>query len=320
MPMPIYNEGTNTIDTDLKQDVLLMDALIEFKKQVFPITRFAKNIGATPLRGTTTIRVPFVPNDTVAATTWNAANGYVAGDTAIEEKSLALTRYYKAIRYTADELRRQPYLLANETFVKAADKLAYDVWTGFLAVITAANYDVTVTGYAASGVPTGWPKLAGAFDSNAVADLRNTANLSQWPMVGRSLIVNSDYDTALLKDNAVKNAMAFGSSSAVQDGTITKLLGFDYGVAVNLPTNSENLVGLIAEENAVLIGSSPIAPTESEMRAGLLYSVVSDPDLGLSLEYKNFGQPQMNREFRVIEANWAAGAGNKKNLYRLTSA
>jgi hypothetical protein len=80
------------------------------------------------------------------------------------------------------------------------------------------------------------------------------------------------------------------------------------------------LVGIIAEENAVLIGSSPIAPDESQIRAGLLYSVIADPDLGISLEYKDFGQPQMDRQFRVLEANYAVGAGNKKNLYRLTSA
>jgi ATP-dependent Clp protease protease subunit len=317
---PILNEGTNTIDSDLKQDVLLMDALVEFKKIIMPLTKFAKNIGAVPLRGTTTIRVPFIPNDTVASTAWNASNGYVGGDTAVEEKSLTLARYYKAIRYTSDELRRQPYLMLNDTFRKAAEKLAYDVWIAWLAIITAANYDVTVTGAAASGVATGWPLAAAAFDSNVVANLRNSANLSQWPFIGRVLIVNSDYDTNLLKDNAIKNAMAFGTNAAVVDGMIQKIFGFEYGTNPNWPTNSENLVGIIAEENAVLIGSSPIAPDESQIRAGLLYSVIADPDLGISLEYKDFGQPQMDRQFRVLEANYAVGAGNKKNLYRLTSA
>jgi hypothetical protein len=55
------------------------------------------------------------------------------------------------------------------------------------------------------------------------------------------------------------------------------------------------------------------------MRAGLIYQLVSDPDLGISLEYKDFGEPQMNREWRIIEANWAAGKGNEKNLFRLTT-
>lgn len=316
----IWNEGTNTIDSDLKQDVLLDGALIQFKRILMPLLNFAKNVGSVPLRGTTTIRIPFIPNDTTTATTWNAANGYVAGDTAIEERSLSLTRYYKALRFTADELRRQPYLMLNETFMKASEQLAYDVWLGFLAVITAANYNVTVTGAAASGVATGFPLAAAAFDSNVIANLRNSANLSQWPFVGRILIVNSDYDTALMKDNAIKNAMAAGSNAVIQDGQLSRIFGFNYGMNPNWPTNSENLVGIIAQENAVLIGASPIAPTEAEMRAGLIYKLVSDPDIPIALEYKDFGQPQMNREFRIIEANWAAGKGNEKNLYRLTSA
>lgn len=316
----VWNEGTNTIDSDLKQDVLLMDALSQFKKIILPLTMFTKNIGSVGLRGTTTIRVPYIPIDTTTSTTWNASNGYVGGDTAVEERSLALTRYYKAIRFTADELARQPFLMLNETFGKAAEQLAYDVWLGFLAVITAANYNTTVSGAATSGVPTGFPMAAAAFDTNVIADLRNSANKSQWPITGRVLIVNSDYDVYLMKDNAIKNAQAAGNNAVITEGNLTRIFGFGYGTNPNWPTNSENLVGCIAQENAVLIGASPIAPTQEELRAGLIYRTVSDPDVGITLEYKDFGQPQMNRAFRIIEANWAAGKGNEKNLYRLTSA
>lgn len=316
----LWNAGTNTIDSDLKQDVLLTQALQQFKRILMPLMNFTKNIGSVPVRGTTTIRIPYVAEDTVASTTWNSSNGYVAGDTAIEERSLTLTRYYKAVRFTADELRRQPYLDINATFQKAAEQLAYDVWKGFLAVITAANYNVTVTNYTLSGVPVNWPMASGAFDTNVVADLRNVASQAQWPFPGRVLIVNGDYDSQLMKDNAIKNAMAGGTASVVQDGVLTKIFGFNYGTNPNWPTNSENMVGCIAQANAVLIGASPIQPTDAEMRAGLLYQLVSDAELGISLEYKDFGEPQMNREFRIIEANWAAGKGNEKNLFRLTSA
>jgi hypothetical protein len=321
----ILNEGSNTIPSQLKIDVLLQQAIVQFKRAILPLLGFNRNVGAIPLRGTTNIQVPFIPNDTATSTTWNAANGYVAGDTTVDYRTLTLTRYYKAIRFTADELRRQPFLMLNETFMKAVDQLIYDVWLGFLAVITAASYNATVlatdgvTKLVDTGVPQGWPKAPGAFDSNSVIDLRNGANMANWPAVGRKLIVNSDYDTALLKDNAIKNAYAFGNSAAVQDGRIVRLLGFDYGVSPNQPTNGEKLVGFIAQEDAILVGASPIAPTEEELLAGLQYQVASDPDLGISLEYKNFGQPQMNRAFRIVEANWAAGKGNEKNLFRLTS-
>lgn len=306
----LRNEGTNTIDTTLKQDVILDQVLKAFSYKLTPLSLFSTKYEANPLRGSNKIQVPYIALQSAASTAWNASNGYVGGDTATDNKEITVDkRYYQAMRWTAEEMARQPYLLLAEHATVNGEKLAYDVWIDILGVVTASNF--------ATAAYTG---AASAFDSNDGIDLETAATNAKWPESGRLLFLNTAFDNALKKDNSVKLALNVGGSEVLRTGKLPNLFGFTYGRDANVPTNSENLAGFIGFKSAIAIANAPIAPGEDEIRAGLLYQTMTDPTVGLTLMSKRFGQPQMNRSFWVVEAAWGKAPLESAALQRIVSA
>jgi ATP-dependent protease ClpP protease subunit len=306
----LRNEGTNTIDTTLKQDVILDQVLKAFSYKLTPLSLFSTMYQANPLRGSNKIQVPYMALQSAASTAWNASNGYVGGDTATDNKEITIDqRYYQAIRWTAEEIARQPYLLLAEHAQMNGEKLAYDVWVNVLGVVTVANY--------ATAAYTG---AASAFDSNDVIDLETAATNAKWPETGRFLFLNTSFDNALKKDNSVKLALNIGGSEVLRQGKLPNLCGFTYGRDANVPTNSENLAGFIGFKSAIAIANAPIAPTQEEVQAGLIYQTMTDPVTGLTLMSKRFGQPQMNRAFWVVEAAWGKAPLETAALQRIATA
>jgi hypothetical protein len=111
----VWNEGTNTIDSTLKQDVLVDGSLRAFAKVMANLSAFATKFENVPLRGSAKVQVPFFDLQTAASTDFVAANGYVAGDTTTDNREVTINkRKYQAIRFTSEELRRQPYLMLKE--------------------------------------------------------------------------------------------------------------------------------------------------------------------------------------------------------------
>jgi ATP-dependent Clp protease, protease subunit len=306
----IRNEGTNTVDASLKQDVLLDQALKAFSRVLTPLSLFSTKFQSTPLRGTNKIQVPYIALESAASTAWNAANGYVAGDTVSDNRELEINRrYYQAIRWTAEELARQPFLMLAEHMAIKGEKLAYDTWLDILSVVTIANF--------ATAAYTG---AAAAFDSDDGIDLETAATVAEWPEGGRILFLNTAFDNALKKDNAVKLALNIGGTEVLRQGKLPNLFGFTYANNSKVPANAESLAGFIAWKSAILIGSAPIPPTQEEVDAGLRYTVLTDPDTGISMESKRFGQPQMNRAFWTIEQNYGYAKGEGAALQRIATA
>jgi hypothetical protein len=141
-----------------------------------------------------------------------------------------------------------------------------------------------------------------------------------WPEMGRSLVVNTEFDAALLKDTSVKAAYAFGGSEAIREGRVPRILGFDYHNAPVLPANGENLVGFVALESAILTAFSPIPPPPNTRELMADYRTVTDEESGLTLEFRAFGDPQMDLDYYIIEVNYGYAKGDAAQLKRLVSA
>jgi ATP-dependent Clp protease protease subunit len=303
--------NTNTIDSTLKQDVLMDEGLRAFGKLMNNLSAFSTKFDNVPLRGTNVVAVPFYNLQSAASTDWVAANGYVAGNTAVSKSSVTINkRKYQALSFTSDELRRQPFLGLQQNMVLNAEKLAYDIQQDIFSLITLANYGAA----AYTGVPS-------TFDSSVVANLQLAATTAQWPFVGRSLFVNSNYDNNLKKDTALKLFFNSGSTQVLVDGRWTsKLYGFDYYEAPNLPANAQNLAGFIAFKSAIIIATAPIEPAEEVIRDGTQYSIAADPNGGPSLEMRKIGDSQKDTATWVIESNYGYNIGNASALLRAVTA
>ena len=301
--------GDNTIAAGVQQQVILQESMRAFASKILALNAFSTVHSNIPLQGTDIINVPYYDLETAASTAWNAANGYVAGTTTTDTRAVTINkRKYQAMSITSSLFRRQPWLSVSKLMALKAEKLGVDVFADVLSVVTLANYGAaTVT------------KAASLFDSDDVADLRGAANTANWPENGRALILNADYDAALTKDVAVKYAQNFAGNVA-QTGAIPQLLGFNYFWANNIPSNSENLVGMAAFVSSIIVATSPIEP-HPDVRVNMAaYELVTDPSTGITFEYRRSGNPQMDLGLETVECNYGYVKGNAAAIKRITSA
>lgn len=306
--------NTNTIDSTLKQDVILQDIIRDFAKRLLPLRAFSTVFQNVPLAGTKTVQVPYYDLDSTASVAFVAATGYTFGNTTTDNRPIIVGlgatdggRYFQSMSFTSEELNFQPYFNVVQLARMKAEKLAYDIVTAVLGVVTATNFGAaSIT------------KQAALFDTQDIADLK--AACKAFPEVGRSLMLDSSYDAALLKDEAIKGAMNFGGPEAIRDGRVPRIFGFDYYENPNIPGNSENLVGFACHQSAILFASAPCPPIEEVRKAGVTYQLVVDPQTGVAFEYRAYGDGQMDTAYQTIECSygWAKGCGNA--LKRIRSA
>lgn len=305
---------THTISSDLKRVVILSDLLREFKRRILPLSAFSRVFSGIPLRtegGTDEFVIPYYSLDAAASTDWNASNGYVYGGTTnAQVKKVAVNkRKYQAMDFGSDLLARQPYFNPSQNLMLKAEKLGVDVFADVLSVVTASNF----------GTPV---KVTGAelFDYDDFVDIRTAANKSDWPMGGRSLLLDSDYEGNLLKDDRVARVDASGSDAALRRGVVGMISGFDTYENPRIPDNSENLKGFASFVSAILVGVAPVDPAPGVRHLLRAYEVVTDPDTGISFSYRYGGNAQMDRDESVIEVAYGYAAGEAKALKRIVSS
>lgn len=303
----VKNDGANTIDTDLKRIALDLESSVRaFAKVVTRLNIFATAFNNVPLEGTNEFSVPFYPLETAASTNFNGT--YAFGDSNTQAVTLTIDRRkYQSLSFTSAEARRQPAFNPAQLMALKAEKLGVDIWLDVLSLVTSTNF------------PNVGKTLAPAsYDSDTIADIRAAANALQWGQEGRSLVVNSDCDLALLKDDSFKIAFAYGDSTPIQEGKIPRIAGFAYQTNPNIPSNSEHLVGLAAVKAAIAVGFSPIRPTE-EVSTLASYAIVTDKATGVSLEVRKWGNADADSSRMTVEANYGIKVLNPAALLRLVS-
>lgn len=300
--------GAIAVDAGLKLDKILQSALIALSRKLLPLKMFSTVYRDVPLAGTDVVQVPFVPLQQIVSYDFVPADGYTFPDDAtLNTRPVTVNkRKYQALAITGYQLARQPVLELEEIIVKKAEQLAEDVIADIFSNITQATYGAAVVANATQG-----------FDSDSVIAVRQACNDAMWPQSGRGLIVNDALDGLLLGDGAIKNAMAFGGSEAIRKGEIPSILGFDYAVAPVFPNNGENLVAVACLPYALLTAFAPIPPPPSARMVMTDYRQVTD-DHGLTLEYREWGQPGMDSDYRTIEVNYGAAKGDAAQLKRIT--
>jgi ATP-dependent protease ClpP protease subunit len=304
--------NANVIDADLQRIVILSDLLRAFARRLLPLRAFCTSFTNVPLEGTDKVAVPYFALDTIAATDWVAATGYVAEATAQSVREVTINkRKYKGLAFSSSELRRQPYQNWAELAALKAERLAVDVNQDVLSVVTAANY-----GAAAKTTP------AAAFTADDIADLYVAATDANWPDTGRCLVLTSAYKGALLKDPSFKQYLAYGSDAAIRRAEIQEAYGFTDIFTVpsaNFPANSENLVGFINHKAAALVATAPIMPAPAVRAVMVQYDLVVDPDTGVAIEYRKFGNAQLDVQNEFVECNYGYAKGVETALQRIVS-
>ncbi len=299
------------LSASLKQDIILDAALLAFRRNVIPIrvfsTAWRKDQKAMD-RGDQ-MKVPYYPIETAASKDFAGSYDFTGAEPNASTKDVTVNkRKYQPLITTSAELDRYNHDPEELGKMKGA-KLALDVVTDILSLVTLANYGAAA-----------FTGLASTFDADDVADLQLVCDDANWPTMGRSLLVKNAYRTALVKDNAIQDASAYGDSDPIREGRVERLHGFDIHNSAEIPSNAQNLVGAAIYKSAILVGFASITPNPGVEKMLTDYRVVQDPDTGIYIEYRAWGDPDSDSFKEVIECNYGYAMGEAAALKRMVSA
>jgi len=325
--------NANSIDADLQRQAILQESLEAFKIALLPIQSFSTVYSNVPLEGDDTVTVPYFPLQGNASTSFDKTTGYatvqdwteqsrkiaVGGDGDLTKSGdnaavgTARDRKFIGVKWGSYDASRQPFLNLVKLASQAANKLAVDIYTDIVSkVITAANF-----GAALKSMPPA------AFSADDIAELAESATGFNWPVSQRSLTLAHTYLTPLLKDPTFKQYLAYGSTDPITKAKIQEAYGFaDINPVPNLGNYSpagEHLVGWINHSSGVLVAIAQVYPTPEVRKLLGRFDVAIDPQSGLSLAYRRFGDTNLDTSKAFIESSYGAAIGVETALKRLTS-
>lgn len=297
---------------DLKIHTILEGAMEAFKRIILPLRLFSTKFENVPLKGTDTVHVPYYPLATSASKDFDDDAGYEAeeeGD--IETRPVKIDkRKYQSMAIKSRTWNRMPMIDFEKLGRNKGRKLAEDVIKDIFSLVKAADFGVPVVNVAPD-----------EFDFLEVLQASKAGNDLMWPETGRGMVLNNDFDHYLKADPQARFAGNSGDTRVWRDASLgARVGGFDYERAPILPDNGENLAGFICFPSAVLVGQAPIEPEPSVREQLTAYEIYTDPDSGLTLEYRAWGDPGKDTGKRVIECNYGFGIGEKEALRRFTKA
>lgn len=302
--------ATNTVDPALKRNVILSDLMRAFQRKLLVTSVFSTRYTNVPLEGTAKVEVPFYDLDTVASRDFNPATGYLfPEDTTVGVREININkRKYKTMDFSSETFRRQPYFRPDISMGLKVEQLAVDIWTDILSVVKADPYGASIMDVE-----------AGSFDTDDLISLRRIVNNLDWPDMGRSCVLGTDHEAALLSDDALKHFLNSGSTAPLRDGSTGNLLGFAMYYSPRIPNNSEDLAGFVCLPQAALVATAPIAPAPGVRQLLLAYDLVIDPQTGIAFEYRYGADTWMDKDREVVECNYGYAKGNQYALRRITA-
>ena len=110
-----------------------------------------------------------------------------------------------------------------------------------------------------------------------------------------------------------------GSNQPIREGATGRIAGFEMFYSPRVPTNSENLAGFAVLPPGILVATSPIAPAPGVRSRLLSYDLVTDPDTGISFEYRYWGDADMDEDREIVECNYGYLTGWSSALKRVTN-
>jgi len=87
-----------------------------------------------------------------------------------------------------------------------------------------------------------------------------------------------------------------------------------------IPANGENLVGFVAHPSAMLVAFAPIEPHPNVRKNLVSYERFEDDQVGLTLELREWGDPDSDTGKTTLECNYGKAVGEAAALSRITSA
>ena len=273
-----------TINSALNDKLIAQAALESFNADLEPLSIFTTSYSNEVVRRGASVEIPLIAN--LTATTF--ADSYEADGGTMNKVTINVdTHKIVTVSLSDTEYSKSSVAEITKFATQQGRALAQSVLTSFY------NLFVTTAGSAAQFSAT-LTNLSAFTITNARA-LRKALSDEKVPLVGRALILNTSLYDSLLSQSGLLDASAFGSRDAIAEGRVPRILGMAAYESLILPTNSITLAAMAVHPNAAVIAVralEPQAPSEY-----LASTVVTDPQSGLTLDYRRHYNPSSGKHF-----------------------
>ena len=196
----------------------------------------------------------------------------------------------------------------DEIFVKpGVNAVSGKVVNDALKLVTNAKFGAAVYNSNVSGVLT----------VDDVAEMAGDLSDSNVPSDDRFLLVRPTLFTDLCKDDAVKYMANYGDASALKMREIPNLGGFKVAEYSGIPSNSENLIGMVGHKSAIVIATR--VPATPEPFNGEVANV-TDPESGLTIQVRKWYSADKGKHYLSMGIIYGVKEANTTALGRIVSA
>jgi ATP-dependent Clp protease, protease subunit len=317
-----------TVDQGLKQTIIMATALDQFSKTTGPITKLFSTCFNPDLSqgGLDTVTIRYYPLFSQQATQFyykgkapgDEFEGYGndVGSYTIQKKEISCQNRLKIeVNWSSKDLARTPFFDLSKIEENMANDLAWQMYNYVHSFITSENFP----NVALLGDTDEENNIAlSDFDTDTLSDMSLKVSTMQWGKREKNLVINSLFENQLRKDPAIKAAYAYGDNSVIRDGILSRINGINiYTDNPNLPHNNERLSGYLCLPTALGIVNAPIRPADS---IPTVYEQAVDPNTGITLEGRWFGDSKDDKVYHALEVNVGCGVLEPLALLRVVEA
>jgi len=271
---------------------------------------FTMGVGSDPMDKNETVTVPLISARSASsnATNYEDGNTTVVGKVVNLDTNISCSWHISAIQASKQD---------TDFFAKAAVEATNSV--AIAALQKAFNLVVRGTYTATEVVST-----AADFDSDTVFDVRKAVveDLKWRESQKKSLVLVPEYYVGLAKDPAVKDLSASGDKTA-QSGLVGRHAGFDLyeqGALSGASTAygaTEYVRGFACLKEAMAVAIRPPAVVGNAVYD--INDIVTDPDTGISLNFRSWVNPTDNSRWGAVEILMGAIAVDPNGIQRIVS-
>lgn len=278
--------------TNLDNEIFANSALETFLKVLAPFSRFSTNFSAAPGTKGQNILVPLVSS--LTATTFGGSYAICGGTKSVVTVSLNRHKHVPIGQNDLDAANSSAASLASFGRQQGV-ALGLAVLQDVLTLCTTANFALA-TAVAST-----------ALDVPQLRATRLLLNQNDVPAEPRSVLLDCTPMDALLGVTNFVQAYMFKDNGVLQEGRVTRALGFDFFELNNLFPSTGSCMGFAAHANAVAIAMRYLPP-----QAGHKYAMampVSDPETGLTFGIREHYDENTGTAYVNLECNYGFSVG-----------
>ena len=277
--------------------------LEKLSSRFFILNRFARDF-STDIRDRGASVKTRIPGSVSAV---NLNNGYTAQNSSTTEKVITLSNYQGYVVGLKDKevsLAKSYEFIERILIGPAIEATVKKLCDDLLALVTAANFPSSITVSSSS------------FDADNLADAASTLSTNKVGKSLRSALIGYDYESTLMKDVLISNASSYASPEPIQDHTVRSVHGIGVTGYEGIPSNGENLEGIICHPSALIIAArTPALPIGPRVEA-----VNRVTEHGLPIQFRRSYDRNNGLHKLSVGVLYGISTGVSNSLIRLKSS